>query len=169
MASSEEGGGGELLSLALFLWWGGVGEGDRSRAAIMNNVQIVPGTASVLLTQVFLDWVPNHHRTMKLKLPYSSLMNILLISLTCRYTTTHKFRFGDLMSNHKLGWQTSDQQNKTVSCEVGFLFISTVPADGVEVQSAFLNKLFFKKMEGNKKSSVKFTGELRKKNKVMFK
>lgn len=48
------------------------------------------------------------------------------------------------MSNHKLGWQTSDQQNKTVSCEVGFLFISAVPADGVEVQSAFLNKLFFK-------------------------
>ena len=49
------------------------------------------------------------------------------------------------MSNHKLGWQTSDQQNKTVSCEVGFLFASAVPADGVEVQSAFLNKLFFKK------------------------
>lgn len=24
------------------------------------------------------------------------------------------------MSNHKLGWQTSDQQNKTVSCEGGF-------------------------------------------------
>lgn len=63
------------------------------------------------------------------------------------------------MSNHKLGWQTSDQQNKTVSCGVGFLFISTVPADGVEVQSAFLNKLFFKKMEGNKKLSMKFTGE----------
>lgn len=108
--------------------------------------RLFPGTASVLLTQVFLDWMPNHHRTMKLKLPYSSLMNILLISLTCRYTTTHKFRFGDLMSNHKLGWQTSDQQNKTVSCEVGFLFVSAVPADGVEVQSAFLNKLFFKKL-----------------------
>lgn len=115
MASSARGGGGELLSLALLLWWGGVGE-----AAIMNNVQIVPGPVSVLLRQVFLDWMPNHHRTMKLKLPHSSLMNILLISLTCRYTTTHKFRFGDLMSNHKLGWQTSDQQNKTVSCEGGF-------------------------------------------------
>lgn len=54
------------------------------------------------------------------------------------------------MSNHKLGWQTSDQQNKTVSCEVGFLFVSAVPADRAEVQSAFLNKLFFKKKNGGK-------------------
>lgn len=73
------------------------------------------------------------------------------------------------MSNHKLGWQTSDQQNKTVSCEVGFLFVSAVPADRAEVQSAFLNKVFFKKMGENRKPSMEFTGEREKKNKVTFK
>lgn len=68
------------------------------------------------------------------------------------------------MSNHKLGWQTSDQQNKTVSCEVGFLFVSAVPADRAEVQSAFLNKLFFKKKMGeNQKPSMEFTRERGKK------
>lgn len=44
------------------------------------------------------------------------------------------------MSDHKLGWQTSEQQNKTVSCEGGG-FNSSV----LGVQSAFLKKLFFKK------------------------
>lgn len=42
------------------------------------------------------------------------------------------------MSNHKLGWQTSDQQNKTVSSEGGFYS----SGDGLGVQPAFLNKLF---------------------------
>lgn len=28
------------------------------------------------------------------------------------------------MSRHKLGWQTSDQQDKAVSCEVGVLLVS---------------------------------------------
>lgn len=107
------------LSSSLFMvrgcWW--------RQAAIMNNVQLVPGPASVLLTRVSLDWMPNQQRSMKLQLPSSSLMNILLISLTWRYTTPHKLRFGDLMSTHKLGWQPSDHQNKTVSYEVGFVVI----------------------------------------------
>lgn len=74
------------------------------------------------------------------------------------------------MSNHKLGWQTSDQQNKTVSCEVGFLFVSAVPADRAEVQSAFLNKLFFKKKWGKIRNPAWNSQEReKKKKKVMFK
>lgn len=62
------------------------------------------------------------------------------------------------MSNHKLGWQTSDQQNKTVSSEGGFYS----SGDGLGVQPAFLNKLFLKKMEGNKKPIMKFTEKKKK-------
>lgn len=136
------GGGGELLSPCsafmgfFFFFLGGVGE-----AAIMNNVQIVPGAGSVLLRQVFLRLnaqSPQNHETQIAS--QLSLMNIVLISLTCRYATTHKSRFGDLMSNHKLGWQTSDQQNKTVSCE-GFFFKFIIVVPGWGVQAAFLNKL----------------------------
>lgn len=121
MASSAREEGESCSPPALLLWFfifflGGIGE-----AAIMNNVQIVPGAGSVLLRQVFLRLnaqSPQNHETQIAS--QLSLMNIVLISLTCRYATTHKSRFGDLMSNHKLGWQTSDQQNKTVSCEGGF-------------------------------------------------
>ena len=51
------------------------------------------------------------------------LSSPLLVSLTSRYTTAHKFRFGELMFHHKLGWQTSDQQDKAVSCEAGVLLV----------------------------------------------
>lgn len=72
------------------------------------------------------------------------------------------------MSNHKLGWQTSDQQNKTVFCEVGFLFVSAVPAVGVEVQSAFLNKLFVKKWR-EIRNPARNSQEGEEKNKVTIK
>lgn len=36
-----------------------------------------------------------------------------------------KFRFGDLMFHHKLGWQTSDQHDKAVSFEVSILLVLT--------------------------------------------
>lgn len=54
----------------------------------------------------------------------SPLLSPLLISLTSRYATAHKSRFGELTFHHKLGWQTSDQQDKAVSCEVGVLLVS---------------------------------------------
>lgn len=61
------------------------------------------------------------------------LSSALLISLTSRYTTAHKFRFGELMFHHKLGWQTSDQQDKAVSCEAGVLSAS---ASGLQAAGA---------------------------------
>lgn len=57
-------------------------------------------------------------------------MSPLLISLTSRYTTAHKFRFGELMFHHKLDWQTSDQQDKAVSREVGVLLGPGLSAAG---------------------------------------
>ena len=63
----------------------------------------------------------------------SPLTSPLLISLTSRYATAHKFRFGELMLHHKLGWQTSDQQDKAVSCEVGVLLVLASVLQAVEV------------------------------------
>lgn len=37
------------------------------------------------------------------------------------------------MFHHKLGWQTSDQQDKAVSCEVGVLLVLASVLQAVEV------------------------------------
>lgn len=37
----------------------------------------------------------------------------------------YKFRFGDLIFHHKLGWQTSDQQDKAVSFKACVLLVLT--------------------------------------------
>lgn len=71
------------------------------------------------------------------------------------------------MSNHKLGWQTSDQQNKTVSCEGGFYSSVVIQETGWGYSQLFLINCSLKKLEGNKKPIMKFTEK--KKNKVTFK
>lgn len=85
MASSEEGGGGESLSLSPFLWWGGVGEGDRSRAAIMNNVQIVPGDCKCFINAGFLrlnaQSPQNHETQIALQLSHEHTFNLIDLSL----------------------------------------------------------------------------------------
>lgn len=58
------------------------------------------------------------------------------------------------MFNHKLGWQSSDQQNKTVSYEVGFLFAGAVPGGEAEVEPAFLNKLSLKEEKKERKEEI---------------
>lgn len=89
MASSEWGGGGELLSLPLpffFLYWrGGVGEGDHSRAAIMNNVQIVPGDCECFINAGFLrlnaQSPQNHETQIALQLSHEHTFNLIDLSL----------------------------------------------------------------------------------------